>query len=884
LELSIGKGRRMRERVAADGTGTIDFPVRVILAALAALLAMSLLPITALAQRKAGDASFARGEVVVIGQTSGAPASMGLKARRHFPRTRMTTVAATPGGERALVASLRARGIRAELNWIFRAFGAPTDPFYSYQWHFGNIQGEEAWDLSDGSGAVVAVLDTGLRSGGGDGVGCVLAGYDFASRPRDGEPSDGNGHGTHVSGTIAQATNNGVGAAGMAPGACIMPVKVLGDDGMGFFTDVADGIQYAIDNGADVINMSLGTFASDNVRNIDGMDQVLDDAHSKNITVVCASGNDGSDANVSYPAVYPTTIAVGATDHNNSITGYSNGGNGIDLVAPGGNTNQALNGEKAGGGVLQETFIGGWDYFFFQGTSMASPHVAAVAALLISRDPSATPDNIYDALTTTSLDLGPAGFDGTFGHGLVQGYDAVYCHVTDTDGDTIGNCTDNCPDDANAGQEDADGDGVGDVCDACPADSLNDVDGDGFCAGDDNCPAIFNPGQEDIDLNGRGDACDVPAGGSVELPQTGMTQCSNHKGISIPCAGTGQDGDVGAGVPWPDPRFTDQDTGFPLSGQVAVDQLTGLMWLRDANCIQTTHPEADVDKKAGDGLVRWNTALDFAAGVNSGVYGGCGAGYADWRVPNINELASLLNAGTGSQGGWLLSQGFLNVKNAYWTSTTVAAKTGAAFSYQVSKKKREKNIFTGLKKGNLSYIMLVRGDTTAPAAVLETGQQLSYYPDDDGFAGAGVAADTPRFLDNGDATYLDTLTGLVWPSEASGVSSAACGNGEKQKWQDALEFVLCLNAFSYLGHTDWRLPNVNELLSLMNYGEPSIGSWLVSSGFTGVSAKKAYWTSTTSSASRKNAWRVSGKSGTRSAANKRKKNLVWPVRGVSAGP
>jgi hypothetical protein len=107
----------------------------------------------------------------------------------------------------------------------------------------------------------------------------------------------------------------------------------------------------------------------------------------------------------------------------------------------------------------------------------------------------------------------------------------------------------------------------------------------------------------------------------------------------------------------------------PVTGEVAVDQLTGLTWLRDADCIQTTHPEADVDRRAGDGLVRWETALDFAAGVNSGAYGGCGAGYTDWRIPNGNELESLLNAGSASQESWLSTQGFINVKSgSYWTS------------------------------------------------------------------------------------------------------------------------------------------------------------------------------------------------------------------------
>jgi hypothetical protein len=166
---------------------------------------------------------------------------------------------------------------------------------------------------------------------------------------------------------------------------------------------------------------------------------------------------------------------------------------------------------------------------------------------------------------------------------------------------------------------------------------------------------------------------------------------------------------------------------------------------------------------------------------------------------------------------------------------------------------------------------------------LSTGQQPSYYPGDDGATGAGVASGTPRFIDNGDTTFLDTLTGLIWPSEASGVVSSACGQGGKRRWQDALDYAQCLNAFSYLGHTDWRLPNVKEFLSLVNYGEPVVANWLAASGFSGLS-RKAYWTSTTSGASLNKAWVVSGKAGARSETKKRKRALVWPVRGGLAVP
>ncbi len=119
----------------------------------------------------------------------------------------------------------------------------------------------------------------------------------------DNDPMDGDGHGTHVSGTIAQTTNNNKGVAGLAHGACIMPVKVLDDNGSGSFADIADGIYYAVNNGALVINMSLGTNARFNIRNDLTMDPALDYAFSNGVTVVCASGNDGFKKNISYPAI-----------------------------------------------------------------------------------------------------------------------------------------------------------------------------------------------------------------------------------------------------------------------------------------------------------------------------------------------------------------------------------------------------------------------------------------------------------------------------------------------------------------------------------------------------------------------------------------------------
>lgn len=354
-----------------------------------------------------------------------------LNVVRFLPNAGISVVGVQSGKEWGQVQKFRKQGKKAGLNYIAQASVVPNDNLYSYQWHFPTVQSEQAWDITTGAGVKVAVLDTGIVSGGNDGVNlCSSGAYDVVND--DGNPADGSNlsHGTHVSGTIAQITSFDqttptTGVAGLAPSACVMPIKVLDDSGSGSFSDIAEGIYHAINQGAQVINMSLGVNARYGMTSDALIDPALDAAYQSGVTVVAASGNDGHRKNVSYPAIYPTVIAVGATDYRNKLTRYSNKGTGLDLVAPGGDTARDDSGDGYVDGVLQETYYqGSWGYYFLQGTSMASPHVAAAAALVISNG-TTTPDDVFAALSSTATDLGNAGYDSTYGHGLIQAYDAL---------------------------------------------------------------------------------------------------------------------------------------------------------------------------------------------------------------------------------------------------------------------------------------------------------------------------------------------------------------------------------------------------------------------------------------------------------------------------
>lgn len=352
-----------------------------------------------------------------------------------------------------VVKALRKRPdiVSARLNYIRQAFRVPNDEYYNYQWHYPQINLPQAWDITTGdNNVVVAVIDTGVLLDHPDLQGQLVPGFDFISDPGnaadgdgidnnpndDGDDANGNSsfHGTHVSGTIAAASNTNIGVSGIAWGSKVMPLRALGRLG-GTDYDIEQAVRFAAqlpndsgtipDQKADVINLSLGGPTNSTIA-----PEAFRLARQAGVIIVAASGNESS-SGINYPASLNGVVSVSATTINNTLAPYSNFGNTVDIAAPGGDFTD-VNGDGFADGVLSTAGSDAngmlqFGYAFFQGTSMAAPHIAGIAALMKSANNSLTPDEFDQLLSNGEItdDLGVVGRDDQFGYGLVDAYKAV---------------------------------------------------------------------------------------------------------------------------------------------------------------------------------------------------------------------------------------------------------------------------------------------------------------------------------------------------------------------------------------------------------------------------------------------------------------------------
>jgi subtilisin family serine protease len=285
--------------------------------------------------------------------------------------------------------------------------GTKLQPTQTLTWNIDRVDAEISWGISTGDPVKVGVIDTGIDLSHPDLKSNIKGGYNTIYPWKS--PNDDNGHGTHVAGIIA-ALNNSIGVVGVGPDIDLYAIKVLNASGSGYLSDVIEGLDWAVANGMQVVNMSLGTS-----QNVLSFHEAIIRAYNAGVVIVAAAGNSGGA--VSYPAAYPEVIAVSATDQNNQIASWSSRGPEVDLAAP---------------GVSIYSTYKGQSYATLSGTSMATPHVTGAAALVIdtkkcdlNSDNICTPAEVQQRLEQTATDLGDPGKDNLYGAGLVNVYQAL---------------------------------------------------------------------------------------------------------------------------------------------------------------------------------------------------------------------------------------------------------------------------------------------------------------------------------------------------------------------------------------------------------------------------------------------------------------------------
>jgi hypothetical protein len=308
--------------------------------------------------------------------------------------------------EKLLLALQRNRDVEyAEPDFIATAIGTANDPYFTggSQWYLSKIQAPQAWDSSTGAtDGIVAIIDTGVLASHPDLAGKVLQGYDFVNN--DNNATDDNGHGTAAAGLSSAASNNGLGMASVAWANPILPVKVLGADGNGSYSGIANGITWAANRGARVINLSLGGTSSSRT-----LQDAVNYAWNQKSVIIAAAGNNGNSTTF-YPAACNNVVAVSATTSTDTRPSWSNYGSYVDVSAPGAN-------------IL--TLQGTSTYAYWNGTSFSSPITSGVVALMAAANPALSNASLVDLLLKNSDDIGTVGYDVYFGHGRVNASRAV---------------------------------------------------------------------------------------------------------------------------------------------------------------------------------------------------------------------------------------------------------------------------------------------------------------------------------------------------------------------------------------------------------------------------------------------------------------------------
>lgn len=393
---------------------------------------------------RAESAPFRPGGVLVkfkpgasIAEMQATLARLGLYIEREISSLGIKSLAVPPGQELAIAEMMKHNPSveYAEPDYFVTAALVPNDSHWSNQWAPAKIRAPAAWEITTGGEEItIAVLDTGVELNHPDLVAKIWTNpgeipanslddegngkvddvhgwhfyHDCSNSDclpfEDNELQDDNGHGTHVAGIAAAETNNETGIAGISWEARLMPVKVLDEYGNGWYSDVIAGIVYATDNGADIINLSLGGEESS-----EALQDAVDYSYTHGVLLVAATGNTGEA--VLYPAACNRVLAVGATNSSDQRPRFSNYGPEIDVAAPG------------------VSILSTWPkldgYWYKSGTSMAAPHVAGLAALIKSARPELTNKRVAQAITQTALDLGPPGWDEFYGWGRIDAYRAV---------------------------------------------------------------------------------------------------------------------------------------------------------------------------------------------------------------------------------------------------------------------------------------------------------------------------------------------------------------------------------------------------------------------------------------------------------------------------